>query len=106
MHGLEKHIELLRELQLELMNEARKPSLDIETQRTLTKEAQKIKDELDLMEDAGKNVVEIKVYAYEMYNSVPAGLEKITQANGNRELNDLIEKTCDELEKLWYFVNK
>lgn len=114
MHVLERYIGILKGLQARLMKEARNNKIAVEMQRSLTKEAQKISDELKLMEDAGNNVVEIKIYAYEMYNSVPAGLEKtyrkIAQSAKSMkdllELNKVIEEISKELEKFWYFVNQ
>lgn len=110
---VEELISTIRSLNSELKQEARNPEIDIDLQRSLVKEAQKIDDETRLIEESIENPVEIKVYVYEMYNSIPTDLKKIYEriteyANDTKnliKLREIIERISKELEKFWYFVN-
>ena len=78
----------------------------------LEKEIDKLHHILELVQDT-ENVIEIKTYVYEAYNSVPADLQTIYETifDAHHEKSEIaplkkaIDEVSNKLEEFWNIVN-
>lgn len=114
---IEKHILQLKALNKKLESMIKDVSRDTSLilVRSLEKEVQKINDCIKLIEETGfKNIVEIKVYVYEIYNTVPGDLEEayrevaagLSETGKLAKLKRITEDISKAIENFWYFVNQ
>ncbi len=113
---IEKHISKLKLLNKKLENSVKDVSkgTNMVMVRSFEKEIQKINDSIKLIEETGlKNIVEVKVYVYEVYNTVPGDLEYAYQETARNfaepakilKLKKIIDEISKEIEEFWYLVN-
>jgi|SRR3989344_5311028 len=113
---IKKHISKLKLLNKKLENSIKDVSkgTTLVLVRSLEKEMQKINDSIKLIEETGlKNIVEVKVYVYEVYNTVPGDLEEAYHETARNfaepakilKLKKIIDEISKEIEEFWYLVN-